>query len=61
MTICDPLFRPHKETEEVFKAKQQNETDSATFVLWDERKDVSDVTVPPNAHLETLLVSVKII
>lgn len=58
MTICDPLFRPHEETEE---AKQQNETDSATLVLWDKRKDVSDVTVPPNAHLETLLVSVKII
>lgn len=61
MTVCDPFFRPHKETEEVLKAKQQNETDSATLVLWDKRKDVSDVTVPPNAHVETLLVSVKII
>ncbi len=55
------VLRPHKETKEVLKAKQQNETDSATLVLWDEIKDISDVTVPPNAHLESLLVSVKII
>ncbi len=61
MAVGDPVFRPHKETEEVLEAKQENETDSATLVLWDERKYVSDVTVPPNAHLETLLVSVKII
>lgn len=61
MTVCDPFFWPHKETEEVLKEKQQNETDPATLVLWDKRKDVSDVTVPPNAHVETLLVSVKII
>lgn len=61
MAVGDPVLRPHKETKEVLKAKQQNETDSATLFLWDERKYISDVTIPSNAHLETLLVSVKII
>lgn len=52
------VFIPYKVTEEVLKAKQQNE---CWLVLWDERKGVFDITFSPNAHLEALLVLVKII